>query len=166
MLRLGSDEYDFYCFQDLVSSGRDHARAQRYEEAVSCLSAALSLLRGPALDHARNGPIVEGFATWLSEARIECVEMLVDSRLMLGRHRELVGALYSLTAEYPLREVFYRQLMLALYRSERRADALQVYQSARRTLRDELGLEPGRVLREVHQAILSADGYAEPYMAV
>jgi DNA-binding SARP family transcriptional activator len=105
----------------------------------------------------RNGPIVDGFVTWMMESRMECLEMLADAHLRVGRHRELVGRLYSLTAENPLREAFYRQLMLALYRSERQADALKVYQSARATLNDELGLEPCKALRDLHQAILAED---------
>jgi DNA-binding SARP family transcriptional activator len=83
--------------------------------------------------------------------------MCVEAGLTLGQHRELVGRLFSLTTEYPLRETFYRQLMLALYRSERQADALAVYRSARRTLQEQLGLEPGRALRELQRAILADD---------
>jgi SARP family transcriptional regulator, regulator of embCAB operon len=156
-LILGSDELDFHCFRDLVNSGRDQFREGRYEEAVRCLDSALSLWRGPLLNRSRNGPIIEGFTTWLKQAWLESIEMLIESRLMLGRHRELVGELYSLTAEYPLHEAFYRQLMLALYRSERQADALEVYQSARRKLQDELEVEPCRALQEFQQAILIAD---------
>ncbi|WP_422397571.1 AfsR/SARP family transcriptional regulator [Streptomyces acidiscabies] len=88
---------------------------------------------------------------------MECQEMLAECRLRLGRHREAVGMLYALTAENPMRESFYRQLMLALYRSERQADALKVYQSVRKTLNDELGLEPGRPLQDLQRAILAGD---------
>jgi DNA-binding SARP family transcriptional activator len=91
------------------------------------------------------------------EERLECTETLMDAYLMLGRHRTLCGRLYSLTAEHPLRETFYRQLMLALYRSDRQADALKVYQTARRTLDDELGLRPCRALQDLQRAILRAD---------
>jgi DNA-binding SARP family transcriptional activator len=86
--------------------------------------------------------------------------MLADAQLELGRHRELVPSLYSLTAEHPLREVFYRQLMLALYRSDRKADALMVYQAARRTLNAELGLEPCRSVQDLQRTILMADAPA------
>jgi DNA-binding SARP family transcriptional activator len=81
--------------------------------------------------------------------------MLGDAQLRLGLHREMVGELYSLIAENPFREAFYRQLMLALYRSDRQADALHVYQRARKILHDELGLEPCRALRALQQAILA-----------
>ncbi len=112
------------------------------------------------------GPILRGFATRLTEQRMDCTEMLVDAQLRSGRHRELVGLLYALTGEYPLRETFHRQLMLALYRSERRADALKAYQCARQTLIDELGLEPCAPLQDLHRAILRADHKALGLSAV
>ncbi|WP_206442201.1 AfsR/SARP family transcriptional regulator [Streptomyces boncukensis] len=161
MLNLGSDRLDCRCFDQLVSQGRDHFRDRRYEDAIHSFEEALSLWRGPPLDDVCRGPILQGFQTWLNEARLECIEMLMDSRMSLGRHRELVSDLFMLSTEHPLREALYRMLMLALYRSGRRADALQVYQRARRTLNDELGLEPGRALQDIHQAILTADDRLE-----
>lgn len=157
MLRMGTDELDCQAFRELMSLGRSFSRAHCDEEAAECFEAALGLWRGPVLTDLGGGPIVSGFVTWLSEERMECLELLMESRLRRGGHRELVGRLYSLAAEYPLRESFYRQLMLALYRCERRADALTVYQSARRVLNEELGLEPCRALRDTHQAILTGD---------
>jgi DNA-binding SARP family transcriptional activator len=157
VLHKGADEIDFHVFLQLMNQGRAHVREFRHEEAASCFERALALWRGPALGDLRSGPIVDGFVTWLTEARLECLEMLTDAHLQLGRHRELVGQLYSLTSENPLREAFYRQLMLALYRSERQADALKVYQAARETLNDELGLEPCRALQDVQRAILIGD---------
>ncbi len=157
VLCLGSDELDFHSFQRLAGLGRDHAREGRPEEAAACFHSALALWRGPVLSDPPGSPIVGGFVTWLTEARLECIETLVDAQLQLGRHRECVGRLYSLANEYPLRETFYRQLMLALYRSERQADALNVYQSARKILNNELGLEPCRALQDLQRAILAAD---------
>jgi DNA-binding SARP family transcriptional activator len=165
-LRLGADEFDLSDFQHLMSLGREYVRQQRYEQAATALSGALSYWRGPVLGRARRGPILEGFVAWLEEARLECVEMLTDVRLMLGRHRELVAELFSLTAEYPLREAFYRQLMLALYRSDRQADALRAYQSARRVLNEELGLEPCRALQDLQRSILMADDELDVRIAV
>jgi DNA-binding SARP family transcriptional activator len=83
--------------------------------------------------------------------------MYIESSLQLGKHREMVSELVALVAEHPLREAFCRQLMLALYRSERQADALQVYRATRDMLNQELGVEPGRALRQLQQAILTAD---------
>lgn len=158
LLRKGSDEIDFHEFLKLMNQGRSHMKERHFDEASDCLERALSLWYGPVLGDLRNGPIIDGFVTWMMESRMECLEMLGEAHLQLGRHRELVGRLYPLTAENPLRESFYRQLMLALYRSERQADALKVYQSARAVLNDELGLEPCRALRDLHQAILVDDG--------
>jgi SARP family transcriptional regulator, regulator of embCAB operon len=166
LLSIGSDEFDLSLFQQLAAEGRTNARAARHQEASACFEQALALWRGPVLDEMRIGPIVEGFVTWLEEMRMECIDMLVDSQLELGRHRELVGSLYALSVEYPLRETFYRQLMLALYRSERKADALKVYQSARKMLNDELGLEPCRMLKDLQQAILVADDQLDLFAAV
>ncbi len=157
VLHKGGDEVDFHDFLQLVNQGRAYARDDRHEEAASCFERALALWRGPVLGDLRSGPIVVGFVTWLTESRLECLELLTDSHLQLGRHRELVGGLYSLTAEHPLREAFYRQLMLALYRSERQADALKVYQTAREILNRDLGLEPCRALQDVQRAILAGD---------
>ncbi|TDC97988.1 AfsR/SARP family transcriptional regulator [Actinomadura sp. 7K507] len=157
LLRKGADDIDFHIFRRLADRGRACIRERRYEEAADALEQALGLWRGQTLGDVRTGPIVGGFVRWMTELRLECLEMLGDAYLRLGRHRELVGWLYSLVAENPLREVYYRQLMLALYRSDRKADALRVYQSARSTLREELGLEPCQALRDMQRAILSAD---------
>lgn len=157
MLRVGPDSLDLPDFQRLMCDGRTLSREGLYPEAARAYESALALLRGPVLGDLSEGPIVRGFVTWLEEARIECTEMGVEAQLALGRHRELIGDLYALTAEYPLRESFHRQLMLALYRAERQADALRVYQDVRRVLREELGIEPGRALRRLQHAILADD---------
>jgi DNA-binding SARP family transcriptional activator len=162
LLRLApGDEVDVQLFMQQLNRGRMYAREQRHEEAVACFKNALLLWREPTLGDLRSGLIIDRFVRWLEEARMECMEMLIDSQLQLGWHRELVGRLYSLIAEYPLCETFYRQLMLALYRSERTADALKIYQLARRTLNEELGLEPNRALQGLQQRILAADDELE-----
>jgi DNA-binding SARP family transcriptional activator len=157
MLRTGSDVLDVHEFQRAVQQGRTAGRRGQHEEAVRHFETALDMWRGPVLGELRDIAAVNAFATWLEELRLECLELLVESLLELGRHREIVGRLYNLTTEHPLREAFYRQLMVALYRSERRADALSVYQKVRQELHAELGLEPCRALREVHRAVLTAD---------
>jgi DNA-binding SARP family transcriptional activator len=157
VLRLNGDELDSEVFLALAGLGRRLVREQRYGEAQERLEKALSLWRGPALGDLGQGPVLSSFATRLTETRLECLELLVDVRLQCGQHRELIGLLYTLTTENPLREAFHRQLMLALYRSERRADALKVYHSARCVLIDELGLEPCAPMRDLHEAILRSD---------
>ncbi|MFB6887844.1 BTAD domain-containing putative transcriptional regulator [Kitasatospora sp. NPDC056327] len=157
LLRLDGDALDAREFLELVALGRRYLRERRFEEAGEAFERGLALWRGPALGDVGRGPVLRGFATRLTEARLECTELLVDAQLRRGRHREVVGLLYTLTVENPLREAFHRQLMLALYRSERRADALRAYRSARRTLLDELGLEPCTPMQELHRAILRSD---------
>jgi SARP family transcriptional regulator, regulator of embCAB operon len=158
MLQKGADQIDHHQFLHLVDQGRAQVREARHEAALSSFEEALGLWRGPALEDLRSSVTIDSFVTWLMESRLECMEMLAECQLQLGRHREIVGQLYSLISEHPFREAFYRQLMLALYRSERQADALRVYQAARQTLHDELGLEPCRALRHLQQAILADDG--------
>ncbi|MFI9162271.1 AfsR/SARP family transcriptional regulator [Kitasatospora aureofaciens] len=157
LLELGADELDFQLFQRLTTQGRSHARGQRHEQAVECFEQALALWRGPALGGLKEGRTVAGFATWLEELRLECVELNITSKLALGHDHELIGVLYALLLEHPLHEAFYQGLMAALYRVGRRADALQVYRRARDVLRGDLGIEPCRPLRELHQAILRAE---------
>jgi DNA-binding SARP family transcriptional activator len=157
LLELADDEIDALSFLGGAEAGRAMLREGSYKEVAQSLDAALASWRGPLDWGTGCGPNVEAFATLLAETRLEVTEMLVDAKLELGYARELVGRLQSLVAENPLREAFYRQLMLALYRSDRRADSLRVYQAARRTLLDELGLEPCRSLQRLHREILTGD---------
>ncbi|WP_399083231.1 BTAD domain-containing putative transcriptional regulator [Streptomyces sp. BBFR2] len=160
VLRLAPGELDLHRFQCLLRDGRRAARAGTHERAVELLGAALSLHRGTVLDGAAAGPITGGCARWMAEARIECAELFVASGIALGRYQEMTGALRALLAEHPLHEAFYRQLILCMSRSGRRAEALRTYQCARDTLRRELGLEPSWELRELQRTILLADGAA------
>ncbi|MFT2020430.1 AfsR/SARP family transcriptional regulator [Streptomyces sp. 796.1] len=157
LLCVGPDELDSNDFRRLVDDGQELVRLERHEQALRCFESALALWRGPAFDDARDGPIVNTCAAWLEETRLQCVELLIEQYLVLGRHREIVGQLYALISDHPLRETFYRYLMLALYRSERQAEALMVYRAASGRLSDELGLEPCRPLRDLHRAILTGD---------
>jgi SARP family transcriptional regulator, regulator of embCAB operon len=154
VLHIGADELDLRVFQCLADEGREAMREARYERARSAFTRALGLWRGPALRELRDAPSINSFVIWMEEIRLECTELLVEANLELNHHREQISVLRQLIMDQPLHEPFYRQLMLALYRSERRADALAVYQDARATLQQELGLEPGRGLREVQQSIL------------
>lgn len=166
VLSPGEDELDLEILQRLVNKGRDAAREGRHPDAAAAFGDALGLWRGPVLSELRDGPIVTGFVTWLEEVRLECTEKMVEANLALGRHHELIGFLYTQVAEHPLQEALYRQLMQALYRSERRADALGVYATARKVLQSELGLEPGRALRDLQRSILLADEALDARTAV
>jgi DNA-binding SARP family transcriptional activator len=161
LLNVEHGQLDLHLFQDGVEAGRQFSRNGQHAEAVAAFEGALALWRGPVLSGMRDSPIVSAFGTWLDEFRLECSELLVEASLALGKHRDMVKLLQALVAEYPLREAFHRQLMLALYRSERRADALQAYRNVHETLNRELGLDPGRALRSLHRAILQADNWLD-----
>ncbi|MEV4976735.1 AfsR/SARP family transcriptional regulator [Streptomyces scopuliridis] len=161
MLLEPGDELDVVAFQRFVTLGRGAMRRGQHEMASEAFGTALGMFRGPVLGNLRGGPIVDDFVAWADEDRLECIEMKNDVDLTLGRHRELIASLYSLVAEYPLREAFHRQLMLALYRAERQGDALMVFHHARDILDRELGVEPARALRDLYQAILVADDELE-----
>lgn len=156
LLRLGEDELDLQEFEAAVADGRDQLRRGFPWAASLAFERALSLRRGPVLGGlAGGGPALTTLDTWVEEARLECIELLVEAKLRLGRHRELVSQLTSLIDEYPLREAFYQYLMLALYHCDRQAEALQIFRRARRTMVDEVGVEPCRALRRLHEAILA-----------
>jgi DNA-binding SARP family transcriptional activator len=163
MLQLGSDEVDARNFDKMVNSGREQLRRQEFAAASSVLRSALSLWHGSSpFGGLQGGPILAGYSRGMEESRLECLEMMIEAELALGRHRELVSELYALTTEHPLHETFYRQLMLALYRSDRQADALATFHSARQVINANLGLEPCQALRDLHQAVLIEDRRLDP----
>jgi DNA-binding SARP family transcriptional activator len=146
---LDSDE-----FERLSSAGFAAAGAGRWADARGSLEGALACWRGPALADARDSPTLNAAAVRLDEQRLTSREALLDTRLESGEAAEVVGEIEQLIAEHPFRERFRGQLMLALYRCGRQADALSAYRAAREVLIDELGLEPGSALRDLEQAIL------------
>lgn len=157
LLRTEPGELDSETFLRDVEAGRAYAKEGSNERAAYAFENALAHWRGPLTWGSNCSSNVEAFETYLTETLMESREMLIDVQLELGCHRKLVGQLYTLVAEYPLRETFWRQLMLALYGSDRKADALRAYASARRVLLDELGLEPCQSLRQLHHRILLGD---------
>ena len=143
---------------DRFTALRAEAQAVDDEERRSeLLREALELWRDTPLADLSAEPFAATAVTRLEEQRLEALEQRIDADLALGRHAQLVPELETLVAAQPYRERPRAQLMLALYRSGRQADALGAYQTARRTLREELGLEPGQELRELEAAILRQD---------
>ena len=134
------------------SAGREGA-----DQAAVKFRAALRLWRGPALADLANGPGPRADATRLEELRLGAMEDRIEADLALGRHKDVVGELQALVAVHPLRERLHGQLMIALYRDGRQAEALEAYQAARRTLVEELGLEPSPALQRLERAILQQD---------
>jgi predicted ATPase/DNA-binding SARP family transcriptional activator len=126
-------------------------------QAIRLLEEALGLWRGPALAEFADQPWAQAEAARLEELRLAATEALVELRLAAGGHAGLVGELEALVAANPTRERLRGQLMVALYRSGRQADALRVYTETRATLAEELGIDPSPELQRLHQAILVQD---------
>jgi DNA-binding SARP family transcriptional activator len=152
LLVVEPEQLDLFRFERLV------AEARTAEPAVASrlLREGLELWRGPPLAEFGEEPFARTEGGRLEELRLAAVEERLEAELALGRHGELVGELEALIAEQPQRERLRGQLMLALYRSGRQAEALEAYRSARAAL-DEFGLEPGGRLRELEKQILTQD---------
>ena len=153
LLSLERSELDLGRFEQLLGEARKADPAG----AAELLRGALALWRGPALADLAYEPFVQHEIARLEELRWAALEQRIDADLTCGRHGDLVGELEGLVAEHPLREHLRYQLMLALYRSSRQAEALDAYRTARRELAEELGLEPGEELKRLEQAILQHD---------
>ncbi len=155
-LRLDSGRLDLGVFERTCAAADAARRNGGLEEASGLLRGALGLWSGEPLGGAV-GPYAENQRDRLAERRIGTVEALMTLDLELGRHAEVIHELISLTAEHPLRERLRAQLMLAYYRCGRQAEALSVFAETRRVLVDELGIEPGPELTDLHHRILAAD---------
>lgn len=161
-LRLDREQVDAHRFRIQVAEA---VGAEPSTRAV-LLREALGLWRGPALHDFTYEPFAQAAIADLSELRLTALEERVEADLALGRHRELVAELESLAAEHSLRERLVGQLMLALYRCGRQADALKVYRRTRQRLVEDLGIEPGHDLQQLQRAMLSqAPAVAAPAAA-
>jgi predicted ATPase/DNA-binding SARP family transcriptional activator len=153
MIQVAPAEVDSAEFQRLV----EESRAAPPDQVEDRLTRALAMWRGPALADFAAEPFALSEAARLNELRLHAREELIDARLALGRHGRLVGELQALVEEHPMRERLCGQLMLALYRSGRQAEASAVYQRTRLRLVDELGMEPGPDLQALLKRILQQD---------
>ena len=157
LLQTARGQVDVDRFDELVAEGRRALHAGDPRLASDRFGVALALWRGPPLADFSYEPFAQGEIARLEEERLAALEDRIDADLALGEHAALVSELDSLVREHPLRERLQAQLMLALYRCGRQAEALERYQDARRELVDQLGIEPGRALRELEQSILEQD---------
>ena len=156
-LRVEPGELDLHRFDRLVQEGRDALEAAQPADAAAKLREALSLWRGPPLADFTYEPFARPEIARLEEIRLVALEDRIEADLALGRHANVIGELEAQVTKHPFRERLRGQLMLALYRSGRQAEALELYQQTRRLLRDELGLEPSPALQELERAILRHD---------
>jgi YVTN family beta-propeller protein len=157
LLRVAPGALDAARFEELTTAGRRALADGSVELAGSLLREALGLWRGRAFEEFLDADFGAAESDRLAELRLVALEDRIETELRLGRHRELVAELEGLVREQPLRERLWAQLMLALYRSDRQADALLAYQRARSVLVEELGIDPGADLRRLHTAILAQD---------
>jgi DNA-binding SARP family transcriptional activator len=158
LLRVDPERLDLHRFQRLDREGRQALSEGDPARAADLLRQALALWRGPALaDVAASADLAWPELVGVEELQVASTEARIEAELALGRHHELVAELEALVRTYPLREHLHGQLMLALYRSGRQADALAAYRAARKILVDELGIEPSVGLQRLEQAILAQD---------
>lgn len=156
-LDVDTDAVDVHRFRALVRSARSTAAADEPESATALLDEALVLWRGQTLADVPSEVLHREVTPGLVEQRLSALEQRIDLDLDLGRHAERITELVALSTEHPLREQLWAQLMLALYRSGRTAEALDAYRRARKVLTSELGIDPGPELQRLHQAVLTND---------
>jgi DNA-binding SARP family transcriptional activator/ABC-type transport system substrate-binding protein/streptogramin lyase len=161
VLDIERETIDAHRFERLVEFGRRANAAGRPHDALTELEAALGLWRGEAFGDLAYEEWARTESDRLEELRLGATEERIDAALALGQHGAVVAELEALTTKHPLRERLRGQLMLALYRSGRQAEALRVYADSRKLLVDELGLEPGQPLKDLEQAILRQDAALE-----
>jgi YVTN family beta-propeller protein len=157
VLQVREGELDLEQFERLADEGRTALRAGDEQGAAQLLRQALSLWRGHAFEDLAVDSFATGEIRGIEDDRLAAYEDWIEAELGCGHHTEILTKLERLVRHNPLRERLQAQLMLALYRSGRQADALEAYRNARRHFADELGLEPGPELRELEQAILRQD---------
>jgi DNA-binding SARP family transcriptional activator len=161
LVRAERDEYDLARFETLAETARAASDPAR---RAQLLADALALWRGPGLAEFRREPFARVAARRLAELRLGALEARIEAELELGRHERLVPELEALVEEEPLRERLRKQLMVALYRAGRQAEALAAYRAGRRLLVEELGIEPSPELQALERAILRHDpALAEPH---
>jgi DNA-binding SARP family transcriptional activator len=157
LIQVAPEELDVLEFEVLYRRASSAARESRWTEASDAATLALDLWRGDPLLDVRSQVLYDAFVPRLQQFRMRVLEDRIEAELGLGHHKRLIPELKALTGQNPLHERFHARLMLALFRAGRPAEALDAYQRARRTLIDELGVEPGAELRRVHERILAGD---------
>jgi DNA-binding SARP family transcriptional activator len=150
-------EFDLGTLERLRYELREAADAGQWERMALTAGRALKLWRGTPLEDIPSPALRRSAAEGLDELRLELLTIRMDAELCLGKERHVVAELRQLAADHPLREHIQAQLALAYYRCGRQAEALNVYQKTRASLVDELGIEPGPELRQLHQSILTSD---------
>ncbi|HEY3870030.1 MAG TPA: BTAD domain-containing putative transcriptional regulator [Actinocrinis sp.] len=157
LIEIGEDEYDLLAFGRLCDRGQSAVRNEQWRAGFEVFDEALALWRGEPFCDVSSEALRDSQLSHLTELRLKALESRFEAGLRLGEDDDLIATLRRLTGEHPVRERFHAQLMLALYRTGRQGEALAAYQSARRALVDELGIEPGAELQRLHERILAGD---------
>lgn len=157
LLKVGSGELDVDDFLQLAEDGRTALRAGSLDQASSKLAAAMSLMNGSPLADLATEPFAQSHIARLEELAVATLEDRIETDLALGRHSHVIARLDLAIADHPLRERLRELMMLALYRTGRQAEALNVFRETRVRLVDELGIEPGRALQDLQARILAED---------
>src|SRR6266545_1054274 len=155
LLRLEPDQLDVAAFERLLAQGQQALADSDAAGAAAALAQALALWRGEPLADLALEPFAHTEVERLGELRLRALEARIEAELALGKHAGLISELEALVAREPLREGLRGQLMLALYRCGRQADALEVYRATRRLLADDLGLAPSQELERLERLILT-----------
>lgn len=156
-IRVTADDFDAAAFEELSAAARRERSAGRLERSAALYAQAVRLWRGDAYVDVAEVEPVAAEAERLGEARLLAGQELLEVRLDLGMHASVIADLEALAREHPFRERLTALRMLALHRAGRRAEALQAYRESRKALGEELGIDPGRLLRRVHEAVLRGD---------
>ena len=157
LIRVDPGEVDVLRFEAHLRAAKAAARDGAWDAAAAEADAGLDLWRGKPLADVGSETLIAREGPRLAELRLQALETRIDADLQLGRHAEVIAELKRLASAHPLREHLHASLMLALYRDSRQSEALGVYRHARNLLAEELGVEPGPALRDLHQRILRTD---------
>jgi DNA-binding SARP family transcriptional activator/tetratricopeptide (TPR) repeat protein len=157
LLRVAPDDVDIQVFDALVGQGRSELAAQRPDRAAELLGEALGLWRGPVLADVPRSPAIVSHAERATELWLDATELRIEADLACGRAAQVVAELRGLVGDHPMRERLWALLMRALDEAGRRAEAFEAYALARRTIADELGVEPGSELQRLYAELLAAD---------
>ena len=157
VLNVRAEDLDSQLFARHVAQGRLLASAGELHKGEAHLRQAMALWRGPVLSNVEHGPVLRGWRVYLEELRIGAVELLVRFGMDLGRERELLPELNELVLEHPYNEWFHMQLITALGRVGRRGEALRAYDTLRRLLANELGLDPSPEAQRLQRAMLAGE---------
>ncbi|WP_268250388.1 AfsR/SARP family transcriptional regulator [Lentzea cavernae] len=161
-LTLDHDELDLTGFTDRVARARRAFALDDYESGALLLREALGEWTGEALADVDAGPLISAHLTTLRELRFSCLEERIEAELRLGLHHELISELLGLVQEYPVHENLHAQLLVALHRAGRRAQAVEQYTRLRRSLHKDLGIAPSPRIEHLYRAVVSADPALDP----